>query len=199
MSLIDSLGTETLVERQHVAELDILTMGITFTVYSDGQDIDRAWPFDIIPRVIDGDAEWDRIEAGLAQRLRALNMFIDDLYNDQRVIADGVFPAELLTASVNFRRAVPRRATRSSACGPTSPAATSCATPTATMYVLEDNLRVPVGVSYVLENRRDRQASLRRAVRQAAASARRRLHRRAEPAADLARARGRRPTATSSC
>ncbi|HRE01792.1 MAG TPA: circularly permuted type 2 ATP-grasp protein, partial [Ilumatobacteraceae bacterium] len=69
---------------------------------SDGQNIDRAWPFDIIPRVIPG-AEWDRISAGLAQRLRALNMFIDDLYNDQRVIADGVFPAELLAASVNYR------------------------------------------------------------------------------------------------
>src|SRR5262245_9531057 len=102
MGLIDSMGIDLLVERQHVAELDILTMGITFTVYSDGQNIDRAWPFDIIPRVIPG-AEWDRISAGLAQRLRALNMFIDDLYNDQRVVADGVFPAELLSASATFR------------------------------------------------------------------------------------------------
>src|SRR5262245_39764342 len=102
MALIDRLGTETLVERQHVAELDILTMGITFTVYTDGQNIDRAWPFDVIPRVIHG-VEWDRTSAGLAQRLRALNMFIDDLYNEQRVIADGVFPAELLSASATFR------------------------------------------------------------------------------------------------
>ena len=102
MSMIEAMGTDTLAERQQVAELDILTMGITFTVYSDGQNIDRAWPFDIIPRVIPG-TEWDRISAGLAQRLRALNMFIDDLYNEQHVIADGVFPATLLAASANFR------------------------------------------------------------------------------------------------
>jgi len=126
-------------------------MGITFTVYSDGQNIDRAWPFDIIPRVIPG-TEWDRISAGLAQRLRALNMFIDDLYNEQRVIADGVFPAELLAASANFRR---------QCCG-VSPKLGVWAHISGTdlvrdddgvMYVLEDNLRVPSGVSYVLENR----------------------------------------------
>ena len=151
VSLIESLGTETLVERQHVAELDILTMGITFTVYSDGQNIDRAWPFDIIPRVISG-AEWDRISAGLAQRLRAINMFIDDLYNEQRVIADGVFPVELLAASANYREE----------CRGVHPKFGVWAHVSGTdlvrdadgvMYVLEDNLRVPSGVSYVLENR----------------------------------------------
>ncbi len=151
MQLIDSLGIDTLVERQKLAELDILTMGITFTVYSDGQNIDRAWPFDIIPRVIPG-AEWDRITAGLSQRLRALNMFIDDLYNDQRVIADGVFPADLLEASVNYR----------SQCRGTHPkhgvwahisGSDLVRDDDGVMYVLEDNLRVPSGVSYVLENR----------------------------------------------
>jgi uncharacterized circularly permuted ATP-grasp superfamily protein len=151
MSMIDDMGTDTLAERQQVAELDILTMGITFTVYSDGQNIDRAWPFDIIPRVIPG-TEWDRISAGLAQRLRALNMFIDDLYNEQRVIADGVFPAELLAASANYRR---------QCCG-VRPKLGVWAHISGTdlvrdddgvMYVLEDNLRVPSGVSYVLENR----------------------------------------------
>jgi uncharacterized circularly permuted ATP-grasp superfamily protein len=151
MQLIDSLGTETLVERQQVAELDILTMGITFTVYSDGQNIDRAWPFDIIPRVIPGD-EWDRVTAGLAQRLRALNMFIDDLYNDQRVIADGVFPPDLLEASVNFRpqcRGVhPKHGVWAHISG-----SDLVRDDDGVMYVLEDNLRVPSGVSYVLENR----------------------------------------------
>ncbi len=102
MDLIDSIGEEELRERQRLAEVDILAMGITFTVYSDGENIDRAWPFDIIPRMIPGD-EWNAITAGLAQRLRAINMFVDDLYNDQRVIADGVFPADLLEASVNYR------------------------------------------------------------------------------------------------
>ncbi len=151
MALIDSLGTGTLVERQHVAELDILTMGITFTVYSDGQNIDRAWPFDIIPRVIPG-IEWDRISAGLAQRLRALNLFVDDLSNEQRVIADGVFPDELLTASVNFReqcRGVhPKLGVWAHISG-----SDLVRDDDGVMYVLEDNLRVPSGVSYVLENR----------------------------------------------
>ena len=105
-------------------------MGITFTVYSDGQGIDRAWPFDIIPRVIDA-AEWRDVEAGLVQRLTALNRFIDDLYNDQRIIADGVFPAELLAAVGQLPARVPRRPPPASGCGRTSAAATSCATPTA--------------------------------------------------------------------
>ena len=151
MSLIDSMGIDTLVERQQAAELDILTMGITFTVYADGANIDRAWPFDIIPRVIAG-SEWDRVSAGLTQRLAAINRFIDDLYNDQRIVADGVFPAELLEASVNYR---PQ-------CRGVHPKFGVWAHISGTdlvrdddgeIYVLEDNLRVPSGVSYVIENR----------------------------------------------
>ena len=151
MSLIDSMGIDTLVERQQAAELDILTMGITFTVYADGANIDRAWPFDIIPRVIAG-SEWDRVSAGLTQRLAAVNRFIDDLYNDQRIVADGVFPAELLEASVNYR---PQ-------CRGVHPKFGVWAHISGTdlvrdddgeIYVLEDNLRVPSGVSYVIENR----------------------------------------------
>ncbi len=151
MRLIESIGHDELIERQRRAELDILTMGITFTVYSDGQNIDRAWPFDIIPRVIDG-REWDGVTAGLAQRLRALNMFIDDLYNDQRIIADGVFPAELLDASVNFRpqlRGVrPKHGVWAHISGTDLVRGGD-----GRIYVLEDNLRVPSGVSYVIENR----------------------------------------------
>ncbi len=151
MGLIDSIGEEELRDRQRLAELDILTMGITFTVYSDGQNIDRSWPFDIIPRVIDG-TEWDVITAGLGQRLRALNMFIDDLYNDQRVIADGVFPADLLEASVNYRpqcRGVrPKHGVWAHISG-----TDLVRDDDGVMYVLEDNLRVPSGVSYVIENR----------------------------------------------
>ncbi|MFW2333314.1 circularly permuted type 2 ATP-grasp protein [Ilumatobacter sp.] len=151
MRLIESIGHDELTERQRRAELDILTMGITFTVYSDGQNIDRAWPFDIIPRVIDG-REWDGVTAGLAQRLRALNMFIDDLYNDQRIIADGVFPAELLDASVNFRpqlRGVrPKHGVWAHISGTDLVRGGD-----GRIYVLEDNLRVPSGVSYVIENR----------------------------------------------
>ena len=145
------LGVDELQARQDHADLDILTMGITFTVYSDGRGIDRAWPFDVIPRVIDA-SEWRHIEAGLIQRLRALNHFIDDLYNEQRVIADGVFPAELLEGSVNFRPecvgAHPKFGVWAHISG-----SDIVRDADGTVYVLEDNLRVPSGVSYMIENR----------------------------------------------
>jgi uncharacterized circularly permuted ATP-grasp superfamily protein len=138
-------------ERQNLAEIDILAQGITFTVYSDGRGIDRAWPFDIIPRVIAA-SEWRRIESGLMQRLRAINHFIDDLYHDQRIVADGVFPTDLLEHSVNFR---PECRGVSPAHGVWAHISGSDLVRGAdgTMYVLEDNLRVPSGVSYMLENR----------------------------------------------
>ncbi len=145
------MGITELRERQDRAEIDILAMGITFTVYSDGRGIDRAWPFDVIPRVIAA-AEWRRVRAGLVQRLAALNMFIDDVYNERRVIADGVFPAELLDESVNFRPECvgvrPRFGVWAHVCGSDLVRGADGA-----MYVLEDNLRVPSGVSYMLENR----------------------------------------------
>ena len=151
MRLIASIGEDELRERQRRAELDIATMGITFTVYSDGENIDRAWPFDIIPRVIPGE-EWDRIALGLQQRLWALNRFIDDIYNDQKIIADGVFPAELLEASVNYRPQCrgmhPKFGVWAHISG-----SDLVRDDDGTMYVLEDNLRVPSGVSYVIENR----------------------------------------------
>jgi uncharacterized circularly permuted ATP-grasp superfamily protein len=153
-ALIDQLAAlehSELQERQTLAELNILTMGITFTVYSDGRGIDRAWPFDIIPRVIAA-SEWRRVEAGLTQRLRAINMFIDDLYHEQRIVADGVFPADLLEHSTNFR---PECVGASPVHGVWAHISGSDLVRDAdgTMYVLEDNLRVPSGVSYVLENR----------------------------------------------
>ncbi|MCU1502652.1 MAG: hypothetical protein JWM12_2006 [Ilumatobacteraceae bacterium] len=149
--LLEGLGLAELQERQDLAELDILALGITFTVYSDGRGIDRAWPFDVIPRII-GASEWRRIERGLKQRLRAINAFIDDVYNDQRVVADGVFPADLLAESVNFR---PECRGASPKFGIWAHISGSDLVRDAdgTMYVLEDNLRVPSGVSYVLENR----------------------------------------------
>jgi len=149
--LLDRLGMAELQERQDLAELDILAFGITFTVYSDGRGIDRAWPFDIIPRVIPA-SEWRVVERGLKQRLRAVNHFIDDLYHEQRVVADGVFPADLLAESVNYRPecrgASPKFGVWAHICG-----SDLVRDADGTMYVLEDNLRVPSGVSYVLENR----------------------------------------------
>jgi uncharacterized circularly permuted ATP-grasp superfamily protein len=146
-----ALGEHELVARQDSADLAILTAGITFTVYSDGRGIDRAWPFDVVPRVIAAN-EWRRTEAGLLQRLDALNRFIDDLYNDQQVVRDGVFPADLLAGSPNFRTQCqgvhPAFGVWAHICGSDLVRDTD-----GTMYVLEDNLRVPSGVSYVLENR----------------------------------------------
>ncbi len=137
--------------RRQAIDAAIVTMGISFTTYDDGQNIDRAWPFDPIPRVM-GEREWRRIDAGLRQRLTALNLFIDDLYNAQRIVRDKVFPAELLAGSRNFRRAcqgiTPRFGVWAHICG-----TDLVRDRDGTVYVLEDNLRVPSGVSYMLENR----------------------------------------------
>ncbi|NBR30326.1 MAG: circularly permuted type 2 ATP-grasp protein, partial [Betaproteobacteria bacterium] len=124
---------------------------ITFTIYSDGSNIDRAWPFDIIPRVMAAE-EWRRVDAGLRQRLMALNMFINDLYNEQKIVKDGVFPLEVLAGSKNFREQckgiTPRFGVWAHICG-----TDLVRDKDGTIYVLEDNLRVPSGVSYMLENR----------------------------------------------
>lgn len=146
-----SLSDEELSERKTSAELAILVMGITFTVYTEGGSIDRAWPFDIVPRIIPKQ-EWDRTEAGLKQRVQALNLFIDDLYHAQKIIKDGVFPADVLAQSVNFRPQCvgvsPRFGVWAHICG-----SDLVRDRDGVIYVLEDNLRVPSGVSYMLENR----------------------------------------------
>ena len=150
MRYLEALGPE-LLDRQDAAELAIRSMGVSFTVYSEAGNIDRAWPFDVIPRVI-STGEWSTLSAGLTQRLQALNLFIDDLYGAGKVVADGVFPQELLDRSVNFRPECvgirPPQATWAHVCG-----SDLVRDADGTMYVLEDNLRVPSGVAYMLENR----------------------------------------------
>ena len=139
-------------EYKAAAETAIHVMGITFRIYTEEEGaIDRAWPFDIIPRVIDR-REWQQVEAGLVQRVQALNLFIDDLYHDQRIVKDGVFPAALLADSKNFRPQCigidPPHRVWAHICG-----SDLVRDADGTLYVLEDNLRVPSGVSYMLENR----------------------------------------------
>src|SRR6187431_1119378 len=102
--LLARLGLDELRARQRAAEATIRALGITFTVYSQSDDVDRQWPFDIIPRVI-AQREWDGIARGLEQRLRALNQFIADIYNEQRVVKAGVFPAELLASPKHYLQA----------------------------------------------------------------------------------------------
>ena len=141
-----------LAARQAAAELAIKEMGITFTVYCEEEGtIDRTWPFDIVPRIIPKQ-EWDRVEAGLKQRVKAINLFIDDLYHDQNIVNDGVFPREVLDKSKNFRPQCvgidPPLNIWAHICG-----SDLVRDRDGTLYVLEDNLRVPSGVSYMLENR----------------------------------------------
>ncbi|KJS04375.1 MAG: hypothetical protein VR73_14615 [Gammaproteobacteria bacterium BRH_c0] len=151
VSYLRSLSDEQLQARRASADAVIKQMGITFTVYSEEGNIDRSWPFDIIPRVI-ALKQWQKTAAGLEQRLRALNLFIDDLYHDQKIVKDKVFPEYILQESKNFRPE----------CVGISPPfgvwAHICGTDLVRdkdgrFYVLEDNLRVPSGVSYMLENR----------------------------------------------
>lgn len=150
-SYLRSLSDEELDERRLAAELAIVSMGITFTVYDEGQNIDRAWPFDIIPRVI-ANREWTGIAQGLEQRLQALNLFVNDLYHDRKIIKDGVLPAELIGDSANFRKACvgvkPPYGVWANICG-----SDLVRDEKGVVYVLEDNLRIPSGVSYMMENR----------------------------------------------
>ncbi len=145
------LGEPELRRRQLHAETDIRSHGITFAVYEKNANVDRQWPMDVIPRVIPA-KQWSRISEGLEQRLQTLNLFIDDLYHDQRVIKDGVFPRELLQSSKHY---LPE-------CHGVRPkfgvwahiAGTDLVRDVdGTVYVLEDNLRIPSGVSYMMENR----------------------------------------------
>jgi uncharacterized circularly permuted ATP-grasp superfamily protein len=147
-----SLDEDELFSIQAAAELSIKEMGITFTVYSQTEgSIDRAWPLDVIPRVMAAD-EWRRIESGLKQRVHALNLFINDIYHYQQIVKDGKFPREVLAKSVNFRKDCvgvdPPQGVWAHICG-----SDLVRDSDGTVYVLEDNLRVPSGVSYMLENR----------------------------------------------
>ena len=150
VSRLEALGDD-LFGRQDAAEAAIRSMGVTFTLYSSDGNIDRAWPVDVIPRVIPR-GEWSNISQGLIQRLKALNLFIDDLYHDQNIVADGVFPGELLNDSANFR---PQCRGVSPTGGVWAHISGSDLVRDANgeMFVLEDNLRIPSGVSYMLENR----------------------------------------------
>jgi uncharacterized circularly permuted ATP-grasp superfamily protein len=151
--MLSSLSDDELLARKTAAEVAIRTMGITFTVYTgEGSgSIDREWPFDIIPRML-LKHEWDVIEKGLKQRVGALNRFIDDVYHDQRILNDGVVPRELIEKSKDFRPECigvnPAHGVWSHVCG-----TDLVRDADGVVYVLEDNLRVPSGVSYMLENR----------------------------------------------
>lgn len=152
---LHSLGSEAVFRRQDAAEQALLRAGITFTLRSEddsaADDGERIFPFDIIPRVI-GAAEWTRIETGIAQRITALNEFLSDIYGAQKVIADGILPAHLVRSCAAFLKPC---------IGLKPPRGIWCHISGTDLVrdhqgdfmVLEDNVRCPSGVSYVLENR----------------------------------------------
>jgi len=148
---LESLSGENLLAKQKAAETMLLQMGITFAVYGNEEGAEKIFPFDIIPRIVSG-SEWNTIENGLKQRIFALNAFIDDIYNDRRIIKDRIIPEHVILSSRTYRKECE---------GFSPPHHIWChVTGTdlvrdsdGTYYVLEDNLRCPSGVSYVLENR----------------------------------------------
>ena len=148
---VEQLSSDEMIRRQQAAERALMTMGITFNVYSENEGTERIMPIDIIPRIVTGE-EWSRLEKGLAQRITALNLFIDDVYNAQHILDDGVVPRELIESSKCYLKPC---------LGLKPPKGIWChITGTdlikgddGTFMVLEDNLRCPSGVSYMLENR----------------------------------------------
>src|SRR5580693_1045147 len=139
-------------ERRKLADLSFLIRGITFTVYSDGQGTERLFPFDLIPRILPF-SEWERVDRGLSQRVVALNLFLQDIYGQQRILKDRRIPTALIYSCKHFRREmigveVPR-GIYTHICGIDLVRDSS----TGELCVLEDNVRTPSGVSYVLENR----------------------------------------------
>ena len=137
---------------QQAADLSFLHQGITFTVYGNKEGTERIFPNDLLPRIIPGQ-EWRKIEQGLTQRITALNLFLKDIYHEGRILSDGLVPRELVYSCRHFRREmrglnVPR-GIYVSICG-----TDLVRLPDGSFAVLEDNLRVPSGVSYMLANRK---------------------------------------------
>jgi uncharacterized circularly permuted ATP-grasp superfamily protein len=137
--------------KDELAKKLFMRQGITFTVYNSGEGIEKIFPFDIVPRIIKA-SEWQHIEAGIKQRLKALNIFLKDIYDQQFIIKDGIIPAKLIYSCPNFLREmvnvqVPFNIYTHIA------GVDLIRDKDGTFYVLEDNLRTPSGVSYMLENR----------------------------------------------
>jgi uncharacterized circularly permuted ATP-grasp superfamily protein len=147
-----AIPDDEVLRRQHAAERALLHMGSTFNVYGHEDGVEKILPFDMIPRIIPA-AEWRALERGLAQRARALNLFIDDIYHAQRILADSVVPRELVESAASYLPACrgldPPRGVWCHVSGTDLVRDTD-----GRYYVLEDNMRCPSGVSYVLQNRR---------------------------------------------
>ncbi len=148
---INGITSDDLVRRQKAADRSMLQLGVTFNVYGDTRGQERIIPFDIVPRVITN-AEWEKLERGLKQRIKAINLFLQDIYNEQHILRDKAIPESVIATAKGFR---------SQCVGLTPPRGIWCHITGTDLvrdndgqfYVLEDNLRCPSGVSYVLQNR----------------------------------------------
>ncbi|MGB3606188.1 circularly permuted type 2 ATP-grasp protein [Psychroserpens sp.] len=148
---IEKIGHKKLNRLQHSTDRAQLSLGMTFNVYNDNQGVERILPLDIIPRIINNN-EWTHLENGLQQRIKALNLFIQDIYNDQKVFKDKIIPKEMILSSISYLKELE---------GFKPPKDIWCHITGSDLikggdgayYVLEDNLRCPSGVSYMLENR----------------------------------------------
>ncbi len=145
------MSSEEFQKKRDLADNAFLTQGVTFTVYNDQEGTERIFPFDLIPRIIPR-SEWEHVERGLSQRITALNLFLHDIYHDQKIIRDGIVPAEIIHSAAHFRPEfmgfdVPRDI-YIHICG-----SDLIRDHDGNYLVLEDNARSPSGVSYLLENR----------------------------------------------
>lgn len=149
---INSLASGELGRRQQAAQIAMMKLGATFNVYGDTQGTERIFPFDVIPRIVNAE-EWEGIERGLKQRIQALNLFLSDIYGEQKIVKDGIIPGDLIASASGFLKPC---------IGLNPPHGIWCHITGTDLvrdkdgkwYVLEDNMRCPSGVSYVLENRR---------------------------------------------
>ncbi|HEX9600614.1 MAG TPA: circularly permuted type 2 ATP-grasp protein [Mariniflexile sp.] len=142
---------EKLTKKEDLSKQLFMSQGVTFTVYNDNEGIEKIFPFDIVPRIITAE-EWDKIERGIKQRLKALNLFIKDIYNEQFIIKDGLIPADLIYSCPNFLREMKGIKVPYDVYVHIS-GVDLIRNNDGEFYVLEDNLRTPSGVSYMLENR----------------------------------------------
>jgi uncharacterized circularly permuted ATP-grasp superfamily protein len=151
VDVINRLPSGDLLRRQAAIERSLHRMGITFTVYGDSSGTEKIMPFDIVPRVL-GSMLWKHIEAGLKQRIKALNLFLDDIYNDQAILNDNIIPRHLIENATTFLEpCIGLKPPRGVWCHITG--TDLIRDVDGAVFVLEDNLRCPSGVSYVLQNR----------------------------------------------
>ena len=150
-SAIKSIPPAEMNLKHELARKLFMSQGVTFTVYSSGEGIEKIFPFDIIPRILRA-AEWATIESGIRQRLKALNIFLKDIYHEQFIIKDGLIPAKLVFSCPNFLREMMNVNVPYDIYTHIS-GIDLIRDEQGKFFVLEDNLRTPSGVSYMLENR----------------------------------------------